>query len=48
MSEELADFVIDTETFEYKENTIFKEFPTNIFPEKIENLIDVLYRNVGF
>jgi 3-methyladenine DNA glycosylase Tag len=39
---------IDLETFEYKESGDFKNFPTNIFPEKIENLIDVLYRNVGF
>lgn len=48
MSETLTEYSFDVDTFEYKENGNFKEFPTNIFPEKIENLIDALYINVGF
>ena len=42
------DFEVDLETGDYKENTTFEKFPTNIFPEKIENLINLLYTNVGF
>jgi hypothetical protein len=45
---EMVDFTMDMETFKYKENKNFEKFPTNIFPEKIENLIDLLYTNVGF
>lgn len=49
MSEEiLTDFSFDVDTFEYKVNGDFKNFPTSIFPEKIENLIDLLYKNAGF
>lgn len=46
--ENLHSFEFCLENEEYIENKIFQTFPTNIFPEKIENLVDALYRKAGF
>ena len=44
----ITDYVLDLDKFEYKVNQALKDYPINIFPEKIENLIIRLHDAVGF